>query len=337
MARSSETTGPVDPGDGEREIVPRQASPSTHFMFRHRVFTLKGCHFALSPASDEPMFNLQMGELKGSITLPALASEFGIDPETEDGRLLGIVARSLRFVRQIRPGDSIPSEILDGTSSWSVGPHHETVAIARLSYNLIENGAPGLFEANEFAILERMAHDDATRARVSDALVAIARRSGQKSQTRDSVFEQLERVARELAYIEALRERHEKIRMIERKIGEAAKLYRRDRALFEEVQRIQALLKAPLGEFPAILQMAFAQMADMRDVLGNVQQQLQFIRTMRDELHVRFMRWEDMIQIWDPVPPERGETLERTLRATYRFLARYFPQRSEWTLTISKG
>jgi len=336
MASSSETAGPVDPGDGEREIVPRQASPSTHFMFRHRVFTLKGCHFSLSPASDEPMFNLQMGDLRGSITLPALASEFGIGPETEDGRLLGIVARSLRFVRQIRPGDSIPSEILDGTSSWSVGPHHETVAIARLSYNLIENGAPGLFEANEFAILERMAHDAATKAQVSDALVAIARRSGQKSQTRDSVFEQLERVARELAYIEALRERHDKIKMIERKIADAGKMYRRERQIFEDVGRIQALLRGPMQEFPSIFQMVYTQMADVRQVLRDIPRQIQFIRTMRDELHVRFMKWEELIQLWEPIATERSETLEKALRTTYRFLARHFPQRKDWTLTIAK-
>jgi hypothetical protein len=48
------------------------------------------------------------------------------------------------------------------------------------------------------------------------------------------------------------------------------------------------------------------------------------------------MKWEELIQLWEPIATERSETLEKALRTTYRFLARHFPQRKDWTLTIAK-
>jgi hypothetical protein len=181
-----------------------------------------------------------------------------------------------------------------------------------------------------------MANDEETKNKVSDMLVEIARSAGKGRETKEAIFELLEQVARELAYIEALRERYGKIKMIEKKIAEAGKLYRRERAVSDDVSRIQALIKGPLSEFPSIFKMVYTQMADVRMVLRSVPAQVQFIRTMRDELSVRFMKWEEMIQLWEMIPPERGEMIERALRLTYRFMARHFPQRSEWSLTIAK-
>jgi hypothetical protein len=308
-------SGGAEPADEEgANGDAKAADASTHFLFKHRLFSVKGAHFAVSPATDEPVYNVTMGELKVSLTIPTLAAEFGLGADTDDGKLLRIVARSLRYVKQIRPGDSIPREILDGTSSWTVEPHHQTVAIARLSYNLINPRAAGEFEANEFQVLNKMANDEETKNAVSGALVDIAQKERQGRETKEMIYDQLETVARELAYIEALRERQ----------------------IFEDVGRIQALLRGPMQEFPSIFQMVYTQMADVRQVLRDIPRQIQFIRTMRDELHVRFMKWEELIQLWEPIATERSETLEKALRTTYRFLARHFPQRKDWTLTIAK-
>lgn len=309
---------------------------STHFDFKHRLFQGRGTHFAISPATEEPVLNLHMGDLNVTLTIPTIANEFNLGPETNDGRLLRIISKSLRFAKMIRPGDSIPREILDGTSSWTVEPHHQTVALARLSFYLINRAEAQNFEANEFQILSKMATDEATKNKVSEALVEIARGAGKGRETKEAIFELLEQVARELAYIEALRERYGKIKMIEKKIAEAGKVYRRERAVSDDVSRIQALIKGPMSEFPSIFKMVFTQMMDVRMVLRSVPAQVQFIRTMRDELHVRFMKWEEMIQLWDMIPAERGDAIERALRLTYRFMARHFPQRSEWSLTMAK-
>lgn len=307
---------------------------STHFLFSHKLFSVKGAFFGISPATDEPVLNVNMGDLKASLTLPTLAKEFDLSPDTDDGRLLGIIAKSLRFVKEIRPGDSIPRELLDGTSSWTVEPHHHEIARARLSVNLAAWVSGEDAGTTEPHILQKIAEDPETQQRVNEALGEMADKLGYGRENKDRVLDQIETVARELAYIEALRERHGKIKMIERKVAEAGKLYRRERSVVEDVQRIQVLLKPPLSEFPGIFEMIDTQTVEVIALLRQLKQQISFIRTMRDDLHVRFMKWEEMIQLWDPIPAERGDAIEAALRTTYRFLAHHFPQRSEWTLTM---
>lgn len=313
-----------------------QGDRSTHFVFTHKLFSAKGGYFGMSPTTDEPVFNFSMGELNASLTLPTLAREFDLTPETDDGRLLAIIAKSLRFVKQIRPGDSIPREMLDGSCSWSVEPHHHEIARARLSVYLAAWVTGEDASTKEPELLQKIAQDPETQQRVNKALAELADKLGYGRENKDRVLDNLETVARELAYIEALRERHGKLKAMERKIVEAGKLYRRERNVADDIQRVQVLLKAPLGEFPGIFTMVDWQTAEVTTLLRQVNQRIASIRSMRDDLHVRFMKWEEMIKLWDPIHAERGEALESALRATYRFLAHRFPLRSDWTLT-TKG
>ena len=325
-----ETTAPV------AEAPPKPVDRSTHFHFAHKLLALKGGHFSISSTTEEPVFNVALGELKAALTLPTLAEEFGIAPESDDGKLLAIIAKSLKFVKEIRHDDSIPRELLDGTSSWTVEPQHRATARARITVNLIAwvNGESAT--TSDPRVIQKIAEDPETQARLNDALGSVAEKLGYGRDNKEKVLEQIDVVARELAYIEALRDRHGKIRMIDRKITDAGKLYRRERSIVEDVQRIQVLMKNPIAEFGGILQAVDAQTGELLSVLRNLRHQIDFVRTMRDELHTRFMRWEEMIQVWDPVPSERGDAIEAALRTTYRFLARYFPQRTDWTLNGNK-
>ncbi|MBM3521705.1 MAG: hypothetical protein FJX57_02005 [Alphaproteobacteria bacterium] len=315
---------------------PPQGDRSTHFIFAHKLFAVKDAFFAISSATDEAVLNVTLGELKASLTIPTLAKEFQLTPETDDGKLLNIIAKSLKFVKVIRPGDSIPRELLDGTSSWTVEPHHHAIAKARLSVNLaswVSNTDAGTTDAH---ILQKMADDPETKQRVNEALGELADKLGYGRENKDKVLDQIDTLARELAYIEALRDRHGKIKMIERKLADAAKLYRRERSIADDIQRVQMLMRTPSNEFNGIFQMVDAQTGEILQVLRKMTQQIEFIRTMRDDLHTKLMRWDEMIERWDPVPSERGDAIEAAMRATYRFLARYFPQRSDWTLTVNK-
>ena len=81
---------------------------STHFKFQHKVFSVEGSYFAHSRDTKEVVFHVPLGEIKGVLTLEVLRNEFGIEHDSPDGRLLGIIERSLRYVKEIRPNDSIP-------------------------------------------------------------------------------------------------------------------------------------------------------------------------------------------------------------------------------------
>ena len=105
---------------------------NTDFAFGHKVFSIDGCHFT-SVHKGEARFKLPMGDSFGSIAFPALRQEFGIDEDSADGKMLKTVEEGLKFVKNIHPGDSIPSELLDGSASWSVDSVHFDTSLNRLS------------------------------------------------------------------------------------------------------------------------------------------------------------------------------------------------------------
>lgn len=105
---------------------------ATHFAFRHGVFNVKGGYFAFMRPTEEVGFYFPLGEMFGVTPIERIRNEFRLDPESDDAKLLLTVAQGLRHVREIRPGDSIPREILDGTASWSVEDKHHVLASNRL-------------------------------------------------------------------------------------------------------------------------------------------------------------------------------------------------------------
>src|SRR5690242_419110 len=113
------SAAPAKPAS-DKPYDPDSDPRSQLFAFEHKVFSMDGGYFAYMKDSQEAAFHLPLGDLKGAIALPVLRMEFGLKPETKDGYLLSLIEKALRYVREIRPNDSIPHELLDGTASWTV-------------------------------------------------------------------------------------------------------------------------------------------------------------------------------------------------------------------------
>jgi hypothetical protein len=45
------------------------------------------------------------------------------------------------------------------------------------------------------------------------------------------------------------------------------------------------------------------------------------------------MLWDEILVAWEGIPLERDGRMDKLVRITYRFIARHFPQDSEWSLT----
>ena len=305
---------------------------STHFRFAHRLFAVKGALFRLSPTTDEPVLFVKLGELDAALTLPTLAREFGLDPGTEDARLLETAAQGLRYVKEIRPGDSIPRELLDGTSSWTLEPRHQDRAQARLTLGLAgRRDAPDDPER-----LAAAADEPETRARADAALKDAAGRLAPGAAGAAAAGERFDALIREFAYVEALRDRFALVRMIERKIAQTFRAFRDERSVTDEIQRIQVLIKAPLEGFAQLFRAADARAAEILAALKDPDPAVDAVRATRDEIAQRLVRWDDMIARWEKLAIARGEPLDQALKATYRFVARHFPQKSDWTLTVNR-
>lgn len=303
---------------------------STHFDFRHKLFTLPEAVFR-PDSTGKPAFHGDLGDVRCALDLKTIAREFGIDPESHDGRLLTLVERSLRYVKEIRPGDSIPNEILDGSCSWTIDDRHRRIARQRLTLRLASWMTGGEITATDPSALEQIAEDPGMKKRIHDGAVEAAQRLGLGRDRRLEILNRIETVARELAYIEAQRERLGDIRAAVDKIGSAAQIYRRDRSVLEEITRVQMLLRRPLADFDADFELVDAQTGEILALLRNVDAQILFIRELRDMIHFKLMAWDEILALWKSLKVERSDAVERAIRQFYQFAARNFPLESRWS------
>lgn len=316
---------------GKKGPAQRRAPPtsSTVFDFEHKVFRLDGGCFKLN-AGGEPLFHVRLGELTAALTLPSLCTEFGIEAHSHDGQLLDVVASGLRYVREIRPGDSIPREILDGTASWTIDDRHRVRAHTRVLVHLAAwlNGESDV--ALDVNSLEKLADDRELKQRAQLAFDDIAAQLGLGPERKQEIVDKIDTFARELAYIEALRDRFEFVKLVASSVARLSKLYARDRSVIEEIVRIQMLMRRPLNDMQGVFDVIEGQTAEIVSVLKSFQTQVDFIREMRDELHFRLRDWDELLVRWEGVDIDRTPETEALIKETYRFAARQFPLQQTW-------
>jgi hypothetical protein len=303
---------------------------STHFTFEHKIFAVGGAYFSLTNDTREPVLHVPLGELNAALTLQTLRLEFDIANQSPDGKLLNIIEKSLRYVMEIRPDDSIPCELLDGTASWRVEDRHRQIAQARLALQLsawVSKEEVVMTDVSQFA---RLADDPATKARVQKAIAEIAERLGIAYDHRQQVMDKIELFGRELAYIEALRDLQGQVKTIYLKLNKLSKIYAREKAVSEDIVRVLQLLRAPVGDLESTFGVVDAQTGDIMSILKNYDMQVNFVREYRDDLHFRLREWHDLSAKWSALELIRSTDSEALIKESYRFAAHHFPQQQSW-------
>ncbi|WP_169568860.1 hypothetical protein [Sneathiella limimaris] len=320
----AEKTDVMDKDKGAGEL-----STSTHFAFKHKIFEVPGAHFKLTNDNREPSLFVRLGDMVGAVPVRSICQEFGIDKDSSDGELLKIVSNSLKFVKEIHPNDSIPTEILDGTASWSIEEKHRNIARGRITMQLVSwlSGSEEIITNS--GELEAIAADPETKQKVQDAFKEIANKLGI---TKDDVVAKVDDVIRELSYIEALRDHYSQIKRIGINVDRLQTVYRRDRGMMDDLSRINALIKPVIADFDRKFDEMDAQTCEVLTVLKNFDPTIEYIRKTRDDLHQKFMIWDEMIDGWRDLEPEENTGVEKQLKHTYRFLAQNFMQGQTWRL-----
>jgi hypothetical protein len=126
------------------------------------------------------------------------------------------------------------------------------------------------------------------------------------------------------------------VQSIERKLADAGRIYRNDRTVAADLQRIQALFRAPVAELEEILDAVDAQSGDVASALKGPAQHVEFVRAMRDDINQKLLKWDEIVARWEKIPAERGAEIESEFKRTYQFVARHFPQRSTWSLRVKQ-
>ena len=300
------------------------------FDFEHKLFTLERARFEWSREQNQAYFYLQLGALDVALALPALRCEFGIVAGSRDDKLIDIASSGLRFVKEIRPGDSIPRELLDGSASWSVDDRHRALAKARLSAQMAGWLAGSDQGASTPAQLLNLAEDPSMKERVQIAFAEMAESLGLGRERKQEVIDRIDLCARELAYIEALREQIAELVVIRQKVGALAPHFRGERVIIENLSRVQILLGKGLAEFSGMLMNIEAQTGEVLSLVRNIDSQVRFIRNVRDQLHRGLMAWSEVAARWRDLPVERSQAAEDAIQRLYRFLATRYAPEKKW-------
>ncbi len=325
------------PATGKGYVVDTDADQQTTISFKEKVFTaVDGSYFRRSDETNEPVFILNLGGEEVMLPFKGIRREFNVEEDSPDDKMLDLVANSLEYVKIVMPGDDIPKEILTGEASWEVTDEHLRVARQRISMQLVSwiSGEENLITDPEQ--LMQIAEDPATQAKINSAFDDAAAALGDEDATKETVIERIEDLARELGYIETLREKFRNVLMAETKVKRIRHLAGKQRSLLDSATSVAQLITKAASEFNDEFEHLDGQTGEIIGVLKNIDSQKEYIRSVRDTLYRRLIAWEDLLIAWDEHPEHCSSNTVDLLRETYRFLAPRYMETDDWAL-LSKA
>lgn len=300
-------------------------SPYECFTFDAKIFQLGQGYFFWSRHSEDMYFKIFLDAgLEASLRVQSLKREFEIDDASPDGEALKRVERALQYVKQISPGDQIPREILDGSASWPIEDAHLIRAKSRLSVLLGHMAVPGLVDVEGRVDFSDLLERPDVRQAIQDGFAEAAQALGYTQNGKEKVVQQIERLAGELAYIEALRDFFFNIFRLDKDVKVLASFLNDDKIAQQEIWRVTELLKRPLADYRQRFVRVEAQTGEILSVLKNIELVIEFVRDTRDDLHSATMIWDEILDQWTEPPTQNKRKEYNKLRNLYQFLAQNF-------------
>ena len=294
---------------------------STTFVFTHILFKTPGARFVGAGAERTPMFAVDLGDTKGLLAIPAMKRQFNIPAGGPDDRMIDLAVRSLKYVAEIRPGDNVPNEILTGRASWMIDPRHTEIARKKLELQLLASVDPTEVKLKDTREIAAYLEKEENKTKLRQAFRAAAKAMGRAEDDHAYVIDKLITFARELAYIEALREWFLQVGAILKKIQWVGKAYDGDRRLKGEIIQMRALFMPCAKEYRDIFTELDTLTGDVVSALTTISEKVQAIREGRDKLHHLTLIWRDVVVQWRNCTPDTAVRYLETVRTTYRFLA----------------
>jgi hypothetical protein len=282
---------------------------------------------------------VKLGDKEAVIPLRSLQREFGIPDDSDDGRMLGLIAQSLDFVAGLHLGDALPAEVLSGQASWQPDALHLRIANARLQWQLVAwlntGGDADAPQLDADALLQA-ADDPARRQLVQQAFAKAA--DTLELPSPEAVVALVEELAQELAFIEALRDRLlHRVRAMADKLNRLAQGFRGDGSHLETLTQVRRLTGAALQQIAHRFEELDGQTGEVMAALRNADSQRTFIRSNRDWLYRSQRAWQALLAEWDAAGTGFDEGIMLLLNRSYQFLAPRFMPVTEWQSLTGLG
>lgn len=324
------TTTPESAKTVDELIAATGGGVNAIFDFEHKVFALPGARFAVDRRSRATMFYIHLGNLNVSLTPTVLRREFNIETLSHDSQLIELVGHALRHVREVRPGDSIPKELVDGTASWTVDEHHRLLAKAKLLVQVARWLTKDGNAASLDAILTMTENDVAAKEEFQNAFSSIAESLGLGAGRKQEILDNIDAIARELCYIEALRDYAGQLRIIQEKCAQLAHLAKGDPTISEELGRVLMLLKPALAELSGRFTQIDTQTTDLLGLLRNPWAQIRMIRAARDGIHSSLLPWAEIFERWHDQEVVMNHVTDENIHTLYGWLAANYAPARVW-------
>jgi hypothetical protein len=303
-------------------------------LLQNPVFTRLGtATFRRAEGDGAPVMVVPFGDGFAALPLRSLQREFGIEDDSDDGRMLGLISESLDFVAGLTIGDTLPTEVLDGHASWEPAARHQQIAVARLRLQLLGWLDPeaAAQEAAQSPSLTRLESEPALRAGVQRAFEEAAK--ALELTGPQAVIELVGEIADELSYIEALRDGF--LRRVQALVARLDALsngvVNADRqATLTRIRRLAHLAVAQIGSRFAEVD---SQTGEVLATLRHAERHRSFIRSHRDWLYRSSRAWDPVLAEWDGAMGGLDDATWMRLNRTYHFLAPRFMAVTEWLST----
>lgn len=301
--------------------------------FAHSFFAkLEDVCFRISDQTGEAVMNVRFAKNEVSLPLKGIKKELKLADDSPDSQMLDQCAEALKYVKGLRLGDTLPREMITREASWNLSERHVKIAYQRIAVQLVNWMTGGDQVITDPEELLQLADDPHIKKSINKAFGEAAVKLGLGLDHKEEVINHVQKLAQELAYIEALRERLRHIDTMNSKIQALRRLYGRERSVMEVADQVARLCERALKEFKDTFLEVDAQTGEILSVLRNLNSQIEYIRDKRDELHARLMAWDDTLIEWDKAQIKMGEDKPELFRRTYHFLAPRYMMVNEWVL-----
>ncbi len=301
--------------------------------FDHPFFgAVQGIWFVTNEETGKPVLRMELDHLEAELPFRGIVRELSLTEDSRDYAMLEIIGKSLNFVPKILIGDPVPGEVYGGEASWELSHEHRIRARTRVSMNLLLCVSEDGTSDSPTDDIETLLEEPEFRDRLRTAYGDVAESLGLDRSESEHVAAMADQLSEEMAYIEALYDIFQDMRIIEDRLKQLGSVYQRSRMVKDNIDQARRLLAIPMDQYKSDFEKVFLHTCDILVMLNDLEPQIAFIRAMRNDLHPRFWAWAPLMKKWRELSVGRSSTSNELVRETCQFLAQRFLPERDWGL-----